>query len=256
MATIQHETLTYAEQHVIHRWEYANATARTAATGFGASDARKLAYQIDTDAYWVLTDHSPITWVQVTTGSVYTQTEVDNLLAAVASVPTGSIQAYGGAAAPTGYVLCDGSAISRTTYSDLFTAIGTSYGVGNGSTTFNVPDLKGKFPRGKDADDLGDADGDETKDLSHTHTTGDHSLTTAEAPVHKHDLYYENKNVDTLHGGQTFNFALAETSGTTKTGTDNAGSGDAHNHGATGSELSSSEDVMNPYLVVNYIIKT
>jgi len=256
MATIQHEALTYAEQHVIHRWVYADATARAAATGFVASDIRKLAYQSDTDAYWVLTDHSPITWVQVTTGSVYTKTEVDALLAALASVPSGSIQAYGGAAAPTGYVLCDGSAISRTTYSDLFTAIGTGYGVGNGSTTFNVPDLQGNFPRGKDADALGDADGDATKDLSHVHTTGDHALTTAEAPVHKHDLYWENKTFDTLGGGQNFDLALAKTAGTTKTGTDNAGSGDAHNHGSTGSEGSSSQDVMNPYLVVNYIIKT
>ena len=256
MADIQHEALTYAEQHVVHRWAYADATARAAAVGFVASDIRKLAYQEDTDAYWVLTDHSPITWVQVTTGSVYTKTEVDALLAATAYVPTGSIQAYGGAAAPTGYVLCDGSAVSRTTYSDLFTAIGTGYGVGNGSTTFSVPDLQGSFPRGKDADALGDADGDEAKDLSHAHTTGDHSVTTAEAPIHKHNLYYQAKYVDTLHGGQLFNFALAETTGTTKTGTDNAGTGDAHNHGATGSEGSNAQDVMNPYLVVNYIIKT
>lgn len=49
---------------------------------------------------------------------------------------------------PTGYLECDGSAISRTTYSGLFTAIGTTYGVGDGSTTFNVPDFRGYFPRG------------------------------------------------------------------------------------------------------------
>lgn len=62
--------------------------------------------------------------------------------------PVGSIIMYGAATAPTGWLLCDGSAVSRTTYADLFTAISTTYGTGNGSTTFNVPDMRGIFPRG------------------------------------------------------------------------------------------------------------
>ena len=61
----------------------------------------------------------------------------------------GTIKPWPKAAAPNGYVLCDGSAISRTDFADLFAVIGTTYGVGNGSTTFNVPDLQGKFPQGK-----------------------------------------------------------------------------------------------------------
>ena len=61
----------------------------------------------------------------------------------------GTIKPWPKAAAPNGYVLCDGSAISRTDFADLFAVIGTTYGVGNGSTTFNVPDLAGKFPQGK-----------------------------------------------------------------------------------------------------------
>ncbi len=64
------------------------------------------------------------------------------------SGPAGSIIMYGGAAAPTGYLLCDGSAVSRSTYSALYSAIGDAYGVGNGTTTFNVPDFRGIFPRG------------------------------------------------------------------------------------------------------------
>lgn len=62
--------------------------------------------------------------------------------------PSGSILAYGGASAPTGYLLCDGTPYSRTTYASLFSAIGTAYGNGDGSTTFNVPDLRGQFLRG------------------------------------------------------------------------------------------------------------
>ncbi len=61
---------------------------------------------------------------------------------------TGVILPYAGTSAPTGFLLCDGSAVSRTTYSALFAITGTAYGVGNGSTTFNVPDLRSSFPLG------------------------------------------------------------------------------------------------------------
>ena len=70
------------------------------------------------------------------------KTEIANLS------PAGTIVMYGGSSAPSGYLLADGSAVSRTTYADLFTAISTTYGVGDGSTTFNVPDLKSSFPIG------------------------------------------------------------------------------------------------------------
>ncbi len=63
--------------------------------------------------------------------------------------PTGSIVMYGGGSAPTGWLLCNGQAVDRTTYADLFTAIGTTYGAGDGSTTFNVPDFKGAMPLGE-----------------------------------------------------------------------------------------------------------
>jgi len=68
-----------------------------------------------------------------------------------ALVPPGMINAFAGTTAPAGYLMCDGSAVSRVTYADLFAVIGTTYGVGNGTTTFNVPDLRGEFIRGFDA---------------------------------------------------------------------------------------------------------
>jgi len=64
-------------------------------------------------------------------------------------IPSGTIVAYGAASAPTGWLLCDDSAVSRSTYARLFAVIGTGYGAGNGSTTFNVPDLRDKVPLGK-----------------------------------------------------------------------------------------------------------
>jgi microcystin-dependent protein len=69
----------------------------------------------------------------------------------VGYAPTGAIIAFGGAAAPPGYLLCYGQAVSRTTYRALFAVIGTTYGVGDGSTTFNVPDLRGRTTYGPDA---------------------------------------------------------------------------------------------------------
>jgi len=83
--------------------------------------------------------------------------------------PVGSIFLWGGTRATiTEYALeCDGSAVSRTTFSDLFDIVGTQFGVGDGSTTFNLPDLDGKFGRGApNADDSGDTGGADTVTLT------------------------------------------------------------------------------------------
>ena len=66
-------------------------------------------------------------------------------------VPTGAILPYGGSTAPTNYLLCDGSAVSRSTYANLLAIIGTTFGTGNGSTTFNLPDLRARSPVGAGA---------------------------------------------------------------------------------------------------------
>jgi hypothetical protein len=66
-------------------------------------------------------------------------------------VPSGVIMAWPTNTAPTDWLLCDGSAVSRTTYADLFAVISTTYGSGDGSTTFNLPNLKGRVPVGRDA---------------------------------------------------------------------------------------------------------
>ena len=70
---------------------------------------------------------------------------------------TGEIKMYAGTDEPIGWLKCDGRAISRTDYADLFAVIGTTYGSGDGSTTFNIPDLKGRFPLGVGAVSPGDS---------------------------------------------------------------------------------------------------
>ena len=92
------------------------------------------------------------------------------------SVPIGTIIDYAGSTLPDGYLECDGSAVSRTTYASLFAAIGTTWGTGDGSTTFNLPDLRGRTAigagtgtaGGATAHSLGSKGGDERLQ-SHTH---------------------------------------------------------------------------------------
>ena len=89
------------------------------------------------------------------------------------SVPTGTILPFAGAALPAGYLRCDGASVSRTTYAELFGAISTTYGAGNGSTTFDLPDLRGEFLRGLDRGrgvdsgrTLGSAQGDAIRNMT------------------------------------------------------------------------------------------
>jgi hypothetical protein len=102
-----------------------------------------------------LGDYSPTTYVNNTTPAInatnlnHAETKIDELDAWAANAqPVGSMTMYAGASAPTGWLLCDGSAVSRTTYSDLYTAISTTWGIGNGSTTFNLPDMREASPYG------------------------------------------------------------------------------------------------------------
>jgi microcystin-dependent protein len=66
------------------------------------------------------------------------------------AAPSGAVQAFAGAAAPTGWLLCNGAAVSRATYAALFAAIASAHGSGDGSTTFNLPDYRGRIIRGVD----------------------------------------------------------------------------------------------------------
>ena len=94
------------------------------------------------------------------------------------SEPAGIVLPFAGSTAPQGYLLCDGSAVDRTTYADLFTAIGTVYGAGDGSTTFNLPNLSGRVVLGvSQSHVLGTTGGEAT-----------HVLTEQELPAHSHTV--------------------------------------------------------------------
>lgn len=88
--------------------------------------------------------------------------------------PPGVIKMFGGSSAPRGHLLCDGSAVSRTTYVDLFAIVGTNYGSGDGSSTFNLPDYRQRMPLGKAASGTGATLGETGGAINHTHSVPKH----------------------------------------------------------------------------------
>jgi len=143
--------------------------------------------------------------------------------------PIGSITLFGGSSAPDGWLLCDGSEVSRTSYSELFSVIGTTYGVGDGSTTFNLPNLKGNIPVGlNNADSSFDT-------LGKTGGSKNYTLTTNNLPAHTHDIDPpETSSANAFDHTHTVDPPATNTSSTgahTHTGTA-LGSG-AHSHSFT-----------------------
>ena len=105
------------------------------------------------------------------------------------AVPTGSVHMMATTTAPSGYLKCNGAAVSRTTYADLFAIIGTTHGAGDGSSTFNVPDLRGEFVRGWDDSrgvDSGRSFGSSQSDANKQHNHTATSTSTISPADHNH----------------------------------------------------------------------
>ena len=169
-------------------------------------------------------------------------------------VRTGTIVPHGKDTPPDGFLNCDGTAVSRTTYSALFAEIGTTYGAGDGATTFTLPDLRDNVALGKSSSKaIGSTGGSATQTPAGSVSVANHTLTISQIPSHRH-----------LEGGHSeFGTGSSQTAVTRNTGnasnakrffTANTGGGGAHNHG--GSFSGSSMSVLQPYVAVNYIIKT
>lgn len=171
-------------------------------------------------------------------------------------VPTAAVMPYAGLIdgshpIPTGWLLCNGQAVSRTTYANLYAALSTTYGVGDGVTTFNVPDLRGRLPLPLDnmgGSDAGRVSGSAADTLSGVGGLETHTLTVNELPAHRHVLNRPSGGVG-AHGlgpdakfnntgGGTF---AADGGGQEVMNT--TGGGAAHNN-------------MPPYMALHYIIKT
>lgn len=149
---------------------------------------------------------------------------------AESSEKTGVMELFAGSTAPGGTLLCDGSAVSRNTYAKLFSVIGTTFGAGDGSTTFNLPDMRNSMAVGASSTKaLGAKGGSETK-----------TIQAANLPPHTHSV----STRDSATGfGTAPTVAVSNTGGTITTRT----SGD-------GNFANTPLDVMNPYVALNYII--
>lgn len=151
-------------------------------------------------------------------------------------LPIGSIKLYAGTTAPDGYLFCNGQEVSRTTYDELFAVIGTTYGAGDGSTTFNLPNLKGRVAVGLDGDDT------DFDSLGATGGEKEHTLTVDEIPSHHHTLSPTGR-LGNFSNGSGYTTIVNNTYGSVgNINSSNVGGSAAHN-------------IMQPYITLNYIIK-
>ena len=154
--------------------------------------------------------------------------------------PTGGIIMWGTASAPTGWLLCDGSAVSRSTYSALFSVVSTTFGVGDGTTTFNVPNYTNRMPYGTTIGTTGGSA--DSIVVSHTHTA------TVTDPGHNHTFPYGPYNTAgpyQIDGSPTNSNTVTTSTKTTGITVSNASTG-----------TSGTNANLPPYLGINFIIKT
>jgi microcystin-dependent protein len=193
-------------------------------------------------------------------------------------VPAGTIHLFAGETAPAGFLLCQGQTVSRNTFPRLFAAIGTNYGAGNGSTTFGIPDMQERVPVGRAASGtfstLNNRGGAETHTLTvaematHTHGQNSHSHTfstsTSTNGQHNHN-YDENLSnaVFTTAGGTGMDIRASQNATTTNNGNHShtysvsTFSVTATNQDAGGlAGVTQAHNNLQPYIVLNYIIKT
>ena len=139
----------------------------------------------------------------------------DSMLKEGVAIPPGAVMSFAVSTAPVGWLACDGTAVSRNQYSSLFTAVGTIYGVGNNSTTFNVPNLQGQFVRGLTTNlstasrdplsatrVLGNVQNDVFRSHNHSGATGDDS------PDHSHQYTRPLSVGDTDRGGGSSTWSI------------------------------------------------
>jgi microcystin-dependent protein len=175
-------------------------------------------------------------------------------LTGIEGIPTATIVPWSDSSIPTGFLECTGQAVSRSTYADLFAIVGTTYGAGDGSTTFNVPDLQDNVAVSKSNNKtLGSTGGANT--VSSTGNVGgstaNATLSTAQLAQHRHTIELRDPG-----GGYPFGIAAGFHTGGQAMNTGYEGQTQGHAHNMSANFTGDATSVLQPYLTVVYIIKT
>ena len=178
-------------------------------------------------------------------------------LTGIEGIPTATIVPWSSSSVPSGFLECNGAAVSRSTYSALFAIVGTTYGAGDGASTFNLPDLQDNVAMGKSGTKaLASTGGANTVAASGTvgGSTANATLSTAQLASHSHTLVTQiaisAPNYQSVPTGNTRD----SNNNTYNTGSTGSGTGHSHNMSAT--FTGSATSVVQPYLTLIYIIKT
>ena len=177
-------------------------------------------------------------------------------LTGIEGIPTATIVPWTSASVPSGFLECNGANVSRTTYADLFAIVGTTYGTGDGSSTFGLPDLQDNVAVGKSGNKALASTGGANTVTSTGNvggSTANATLSTAQLASHSHQvqLSFGNPSDGPMQKivGQGGVFP-------SNTGTTNTGSGQGHSHNMSATFSGDATSVVQPYLTVIYIIKT
>lgn len=173
-------------------------------------------------------------------------------LTGIEGIPTGTIVPWSDSSLPTGFLECNGAAVSRTTYAALFAIVGTTYGAGDGSTTFNVPDLQDNVAVGKSNNKALASSGGANTVTSTGNVAGstaNATLTEAQLASHNHPSLAAGFTPNGPGGAPTNPSQSPRTTGS-------AGSDSGHSHNMSANFVGDATSVLQPYLTIIYVIKT
>ena len=180
-------------------------------------------------------------------------------LTGIEGIPTATIVPWSSASVPTGFLECNGQAVSRSTYSALFAIVASTYGGGDGSSTFNVPNLGDNVPVGKSNNKaLASTGGANTVQATGNvgGSTANATLSTAQLASHSHPVPTRAHPPSSAAPNYPDGISAGYHTGGGTGATANAGSGSGHQHNMSATFTGSATSVVQPYLTIIYIIKT
>ena len=180
-------------------------------------------------------------------------------LTGIQGLNTGLIIPWTDSSVPSGFLECNGAAVSRSTYSDLFAVIGTTYGAGNGSTTFTLPDLQDDVTVSKSNNKALASTGGANTVQSSGNVSGNsanHTVTEPEMPSHSHPTSGAQNTPPSSVQGNIPGGAVGPANPQPNADYGNSPGGSNHSHGMSANFTGDSTSVLQPYLTIIYIIKT